>query len=217
MQKYGASPKSVGYLVSTWAKFERDAVHRYLHNLRGTLLDVGCGIGFISAALSSQFRVVGLDISEELLKFCPRSGFLPIAGSAFRLPFRDDTFDMILCTNVLQQFDYESGVGLFRELVRVANLDGGILMTVRNGNSLVRHLSEPIFQLLNIACLTDGLPLFGYEAKTISQEMALLGCKEEFVGYLFPPFRLQMGQYGRYLGTTTLLTYRKMEDLRFEN
>jgi ubiquinone/menaquinone biosynthesis C-methylase UbiE len=71
---------------------------------RERVLDVGCGYGRIAIPLAGLgYRVTGLDRSETLL----RSGSLEarargvrvqfVAGNMTRLPFRDESFDSVIC------------------------------------------------------------------------------------------------------------------------
>ena len=74
-----------------------------------TILDLGCGAGRHSILLSKDgFKVVALDISETALKILgDRLKTASIANvtlvkhDMWELPFVDDYFDGVLCTNVL--------------------------------------------------------------------------------------------------------------------
>jgi ubiquinone/menaquinone biosynthesis C-methylase UbiE len=94
-----------------WQMGLRDAMDALFHkalagrqNLR--VLDVGCGTGYILNHLKQynlSGEVVGLDYSIHALNFCRRRGANEIVlGSAVTLPFRPNTFDLIICIDTLQ-------------------------------------------------------------------------------------------------------------------
>jgi SAM-dependent methyltransferase len=64
------------------------------------VLEIGARDGYISAILAKRFsQVVALDI--VMPEFEP-AGMLPVCGSVLALPFADNTFDVILCAEVLE-------------------------------------------------------------------------------------------------------------------
>ena len=81
-----------------------------------SVLDVGCGNGFITRRLRAK-RVVGLDASEEALTHFEGEAIL---GSVDRLPFDDRSFDAIVCVEVLEHLNDEMFAKAVRELNRVA-------------------------------------------------------------------------------------------------
>src|SRR3989442_4920267 len=62
------------------------------------LLDVGCGTGRLAVPLSARCRVVGVDVSREMIGVARAKGSPAtfILGEAGRLPFPDRTFDTAL-------------------------------------------------------------------------------------------------------------------------
>lgn len=69
-----------------------------------SILDIGCGPGYVSAAAAQRDAVpVGLDFSKEMIaiakKMFPNIEFRE--GDALRLPFADDTFDRVLANFAL--------------------------------------------------------------------------------------------------------------------
>jgi ubiquinone/menaquinone biosynthesis C-methylase UbiE len=64
---------------------------------RETMLDVGCGTGNVLRLARRHFaRCVGADLSAPLLGELRRREELPLAvAEAFRLPFRDESFDLV--------------------------------------------------------------------------------------------------------------------------
>jgi SAM-dependent methyltransferase len=68
-------------------------------------LEVGAGEGVITLALLERFgRATGLDLPDAGLRaeWRTRPGPAYLHGDALRLPFADDTFDMIVCVEVLE-------------------------------------------------------------------------------------------------------------------
>lgn len=65
------------------------------------ILDVGCGNGKLFVPLKrAGFNVIGLDLSRNALLSIASSGI--VQGDARHLPFMDDTFDAVVCHDVLQ-------------------------------------------------------------------------------------------------------------------
>ena len=76
-------------------------------------LDVGVGPGFLAAdlaaAVGSSGRVCGIDISDDMLAIAARRAIRPGSarvelsrGSATEIPFDDESFDLVMCTQVLE-------------------------------------------------------------------------------------------------------------------
>jgi len=64
-----------------------------------SVLDVGCGNGFFTYYLEKLVDTTGLDFSESMLSMnpCPKK----VCGSATDLPFGDNSFDVVFCSNLL--------------------------------------------------------------------------------------------------------------------
>lgn len=93
----------------------------------GSLLDVGTGWGDIAATarnvaarLGVRLWTVGLDMSERLVTARRASNSVVIRGDALRLPFRDRSVDVVLCSQVLHHFEAADAEVLVREMNRVA-------------------------------------------------------------------------------------------------
>ena len=71
---------------------------------RDRVLDVGCGSGELSRVLAEETPgdVVGVDADPTLLAAArERAGIETVAGDALRLPFPDDSFDVVVCQALL--------------------------------------------------------------------------------------------------------------------
>lgn len=94
-----------------------EAVQALVPHATGSLLDLGCGDGALTNRLRGVPFVVGGDISVSALRHvvAPRVCF-----SADRLPFRDDAFDVVIATDVIEHLPDDLLAGAWREIVRVA-------------------------------------------------------------------------------------------------
>src|SRR5262249_22477411 len=93
------------------------------------VLDFGCGNGRLSKWLVERGAAVdGVDLTPEMVSAAreavPEASFATIDGTT--LPFRDDSFDVILAVYVLQ-YHVREDRGVARELGRVLRQGGRLL------------------------------------------------------------------------------------------
>ena len=125
------------------------------------VLDVGCGPGRHSwyvckldhcSVYAMDYDLESLQRAKYMLNLMDNENvakgeWTVLQGNAMRLPFRDDTFDKIICSEVLEHVpDDEQGV---RELFRVLK-DGGELAV-----SVPAYLPETIYWKLSEAYHTN--------------------------------------------------------------
>lgn len=101
-----------------------NTVWRLIDKEAKTVLDVGCGKGepmrFINR--HKHYFTVGVDIFEPYLRECERQRIhnQHILCDIRNLPFRDKSFDVVLCLEVLEHLEREDGGKLLREMERTA-------------------------------------------------------------------------------------------------
>lgn len=81
----------------------REALEPLDLSSRSCILDVGCGTGELTQVLAeeSNAEIVGLDADTELLQHARTVTTTLIAGDGTRLPFPDNTFDLVVCQALL--------------------------------------------------------------------------------------------------------------------
>jgi ubiquinone/menaquinone biosynthesis C-methylase UbiE len=111
-----------------------DWVEAVLLHCRGTVLDLGCGDGAFTRPLRERgYAVVGSDLSLGRLKALKNVTPCLLEASAIQLPFRDQCFDTILFTEVLEHLaDREAQRQALREFARVLSRDGRLVLTTPN-------------------------------------------------------------------------------------
>jgi ubiquinone/menaquinone biosynthesis C-methylase UbiE len=104
------------------------------------ILDAGCGYGRVAVRLlSKKAQVIGVDISRQMINYCNRELQGEFAGAIAdieNLPFREGSFDKIVCVGVLVHV--ESPQQVLREFARVLK-PGGIFVTVNNNLLLLYY------------------------------------------------------------------------------
>lgn len=121
-----------------WRRYHAETFAPVVRHLRGSqapaILDVPCGTGELPRWLLPQVpeaRIVGVDGSEAMLKVArrkwanqPKVSFQHALADA--LPFRERTFDWVLCCNSLHYFPRPARV--LKEFARVLKPTGRLLV-----------------------------------------------------------------------------------------
>ena len=114
------------------------------------VLDVGCGTGFATEGLLAHVDTVyGLDQSVHQMeqawkKFGKRGPVVFSRGDAERLPYKDDTFDVVWSSGSIEY--WPNPVEGLRELRRVAKPGGQVLVVGPNypSNTVFQKLADAI-------------------------------------------------------------------------
>jgi 2-polyprenyl-3-methyl-5-hydroxy-6-metoxy-1,4-benzoquinol methylase len=139
-------------------------------------LDAGCGYGVFSAAAASRgAAVVSVDIGPRLVaRAVARADGRGVAADACMLAFRDECFDVVISSEMLEHT--EAPLAAVRELGRVLRVDGLLIVTTPNRawQGVVRAASRfrlrPFRGLENFvswaelerACTTAGLQIVAH-------------------------------------------------------
>ena len=104
------------------------------------VLDVACGLGgWLSACAARGASVSGVDLSDSAIGVCSAS--MPgefHCQSAERLPFADQSFDLVTCLGSLEHFlDPAASI---REMIRVARPAAPVVLLVPNKDFLTRKI-----------------------------------------------------------------------------
>ncbi len=101
---------------------------------RGRVLDAGCGTGGYMQRMREHFaphELVGVDISEEALRFCSDRGLEHThCCSIESLPYPDGYFDLVVSFNVICHYAVGDDLETVRELMRVLKPGGWLLLNL---------------------------------------------------------------------------------------
>ena len=87
------------------------------------VLDCGCGLGhYMKAFEDCGVEADGFDISEEAIKLCPYNSIKPRIrlGSITGIPYKE-TYDFVLCYDLLEHLTEEEILAALSELRRVSS------------------------------------------------------------------------------------------------
>ena len=111
-----------------------DWVADILSQIRGTVLDLGCGDGaFTRPLLARGHGVVSADLSLGRLTAIKGLGAALLEADAVSMPFRDNCYDTVLFTEVLEHLpDRAAQRRALAEFARVLRPGGRLVLTTPN-------------------------------------------------------------------------------------
>ncbi|MCB1144936.1 MAG: class I SAM-dependent methyltransferase [Leptospiraceae bacterium] len=98
------------------------------------ILDIGCGTGVWLTHLNRVAEAEGLDISEEAVEFSAKRGLKITLGSAEKIPFDNNTFDIITAIGVIEHIEDDKIV--IQEINRVLKPGGKVVILTSAFNIL---------------------------------------------------------------------------------
>lgn len=131
-----------------------------IKNQKPKILDVGCGTGANLEMLKQFGESEGVDISDDALEFCRKKGLKVHKGLAEKLPFADESFDIVTALDVVEHLDDD--IAGLKEMNRVLKKDGQTLIFVPAfmwlwgvqddiSNHRIRYTKKQIVERLKLA------------------------------------------------------------------
>src|SRR3989338_2741695 len=142
-QKRIPEPKEMGKVeLDVFEKISKESYKRWIIPLvddileksklkNGRILDVGCGPGLLVKELASRsnnLKVFGIDISSHAIRQAKtnckdiKNVFIKVSN-AYKLPFPNNYFDLVVCKDNLHQFP-KNPIRILKEMTRVVKSDG---------------------------------------------------------------------------------------------
>lgn len=123
MQYYNKISKGYNELYKEEQLKKIKIIKKYIKP-KGLLLDIGAGTGISTKAFTKKALCIALDPSKEMLKKYPG---LKVVGKAENLPFKDNTFDIIISVTALHHANPEKAIS---EIKRVAKPNAQIAISI---------------------------------------------------------------------------------------
>lgn len=130
------------FLQRIWHQHKIDSAVKVLKNLNfSTCLDVGCASGYMIYEISKRFpnaKYFGVDVFDKAINYAkrqyPQIDFK--VASADKLPFKDDTFDLVLFYETIEHV--EDPLLCLKEIKRVTSENGTLVLAMDSGSLLFR-------------------------------------------------------------------------------
>ena len=121
-------------LEQPWGKIQYEITFAQLEHIKGKkILDFGSGFGLVSQFLAENNEVVAIEPQEEMLFAYSNHRYEKILGSLEQVKkFESESFDIVLCHNVLEYIDENCRVNYLSELKRVLKRDGKLSIIKHN-------------------------------------------------------------------------------------
>ncbi len=104
------------------------------------ILDIGCGSSMILPNLNNA---VGLDIALNKLRYMRRYNCNLVNGDIIGLPFHDEAFDCVICSQVIEHVLPDNGI--FCEMRRVLKPRGVLILGTPDYDTMGWRVIEPLY------------------------------------------------------------------------
>jgi SAM-dependent methyltransferase len=93
------------------------------------VLDLGCGSGWLSSYVSDKDKYVGLSCSSVEMKHLRSIGLKGVLHSLEEpLPFKDNSFDCIFASHVIEHFTIREVEAIMKEIKRILKPSGVLIL-----------------------------------------------------------------------------------------
>ena len=121
-------------LEQPWGKIQYEITFAQLVHLKNKkILDFGSGLGLVSQFLGENNEVVAIEPEKEMLFAYSNHTYEKILGSLEQVEkFESESFDIVLCHNVLEYIEENNRENYLSELKRVLKQDGKLSIIKHN-------------------------------------------------------------------------------------
>jgi len=201
-----------------WTSWNDNALHTITKNVikhkPETILDIGCGDGKGVIQIANCFnvncsKIHGVDISDASLEVCRRKfNVIKIDLEKDDLPFRNDSFDLVNCNQVLEHLrNYRQ---VIKDAIRVTKNGGYILIGIPNLSHLINRILL-LFGIQPLCIALDGPHIHGFTHKSFLKLLMSLDRVEiiDFTGtVMYPlPYFLAKIMSKHFVGLTGYTCY----------
>lgn len=120
------------YNPKYWMRTAQFIIDKFQLNSSSSILDVGCAKGFLLKDLLKvgfKGNITGIDISHYAITNCePEVKNKCFIANAKDLPFKNNTFDLVLSINTIHNLNYLNCLNALSEIERVSKKDSFVMV-----------------------------------------------------------------------------------------
>jgi len=160
-----------------------DAILKRIPSKTRTVLDLGCGDGFLSCRIAERgYQVTSVDLSSNRLKRfkeqADRLNIQQIVSDIAKVDLPSESFDLIVCSEVIEHLPNYKDV--LAEVWRLLKKEGHFIVTVPNNQKLkiftCPHCLKKFYQDDHVN---------SYTKETLSDDLISAGLKGEYAQVLY--------------------------------
>jgi ubiquinone/menaquinone biosynthesis C-methylase UbiE len=168
-KKFFDGPREYGYggynYDGRWKPVVEVMKKHYALREDAAILDIGCGKGFMLHDFKEaipQGSVAGIDVSEYAIENAMDSvkPWLKL-GSAEKLPFPDDSFDLVIAINSIHNLHLEPCIEALKEIERVSRGNSYITVDAWRNEAERLSLMKWVLTAETMMPVDDWVKLFG--------------------------------------------------------
>lgn len=152
------------------------------------VIEVGSGTGQTLSLFSNRHNTTGFDISKNALLLSRLNCDNPVMGNLLKMPFKDECFDFVYNSGVIEHFKEPLNIQAVSEMGRITKKGGHVLIIVPNTTC-------PWYRIWKYLSLKMKRFEFGYEEdysiwrlrRTFKESNSNLKIESEFGLQALPP------------------------------
>ena len=107
------------------------------------ILDIGCGLGYITEKISQNRKIIGVDLDKKSLKFAQKKTggkIMFVVANALNLPFKSSSFDGVVASQLIEHMPNDKA--FVREVNRIIKLRGIFVITTPSIEGIIKPSAE---------------------------------------------------------------------------
>lgn len=174
-----------------------------------TILDAGCGTGRLAELMKEYGTVTGIDMNDEALKFARERNITVRKASVMKLPFKDNSFDVVTSIDVLYHKAVTDDTKAMKEFYRVLKPGGIVILRLQaipwltNSHDKVVHSKRRYAKnMIKEKLLEVGLKI--EKLSYMNMSLALIAIGQHLFQKFLPPSknRSSISETNRFINMT---------------
>jgi len=167
-------------LKEIWHKINGQYVDEIISEAKGSVLDVGCGNGYLLLSLKQEgCKVYGIEANPKSVKTCKELGLEVFCGTVEDAKFPNGFFDAIVMSQVLEHLP--SPRESLKEVYRISKPNGKVFIYCPNAESYLSKFFGKFWHGWHIP-----FHFYGFSQKTIKKIIEDTGFKIEEINSVTP-------------------------------